>query len=82
MIKPPVSMCYITGTADPLNLIEGGVPKLATGASDKVRAKAKPPVHESILKWARAIGCPAVPADTSEVNGVRTETCSSTTNGA
>jgi polyhydroxybutyrate depolymerase len=29
--RHPVSMCYITGTADPLNLIEGGVPKLATG---------------------------------------------------
>ena len=37
-------MCYITGTADPLNLIEGGVPKLASGGSDEVRGKPKPPV--------------------------------------
>jgi len=72
-LERPVSMVYITGTADPLNLIEGGAPKLATGGSDKVRAKAKPPVRDSILKWAKALGCPATPQDTSEANGVRTE---------
>ena len=74
--KHPVSMCYITGTADPLNLIEGGVPKLATGASDSVRAKPKPPVRDSVLKWAKALGCPAATANVSEANGVRTETYS------
>lgn len=74
--KHPVSMCYITGTADPLNLIEGGAPKLATGASDRVRAKPKPPVRNSILKWAKALGCPAATASTSNANGVRTETYS------
>jgi len=73
-VERSISMCYITGTADPLNLIEGGVPKLGTGASDKVRAKAKPPVRDSILKWARAVGCPTTPKTTSEANGVRTET--------
>jgi polyhydroxybutyrate depolymerase len=73
-LERPVPMCYITGTADPLNLIEGGVPKLATGASDKVRAKPKPPVRDSILKWAKAIGCPETPASTAEASGVRTET--------
>ncbi|MDI1250619.1 MAG: dienelactone hydrolase family protein [Lacunisphaera sp.] len=81
-VRPPVSLCYITGTADPLNLIEGGVPKLATGASDKIRAKPKPPVRDSILKWAGAIGCPALPATTAEANGVRTETYSSGQGGA
>jgi polyhydroxybutyrate depolymerase len=73
-LERPVSMCYITGTADPLNLIEGGVPKLATGGSEQVRAKPKPPVRNSILKWAKAVGCPETPASTSEANGVRTET--------
>lgn len=73
-VERPISMCYITGTADPLNLIEGGVPKLLGGGSDKVRAKPKPPVRDSILKWAKAIGCPATPANVSEENGVRTET--------
>lgn len=81
-VQPPVSLCYITGTADPLNLIEGGVPKLATGASDKVRAKPKPPVRDSILKWARAIGCPVEPTATTDANGVRTETYASGKDGA
>jgi polyhydroxybutyrate depolymerase len=70
----PVPMCYITGTADPLNLIEGGIPKLLTGGGDRVRAKPKPPVRDSILKWAKALGCPALPKDASETNGVRIET--------
>ena len=69
----PVSMCYLTGTADPLNRFEGGVPKLA-GASAQVRSKPKPPVRASILKWAQALGCPATPASSSETNGVRTAT--------
>jgi len=73
MLERPVPMLYITGTADPLNLIEGGVPKLATGASDNVRAKPKPPVRESILKWAKAIDSPMTPASVSDANGVRTE---------
>ncbi len=72
-LERPVPMIYITGTADPLNLIEGGVPKLATGGSDKVRAKPKPPVRDSILKWSQALDCPVTPRDTSEANGVRTE---------
>lgn len=76
MFKHPVSMCYITGTADPLNLIEGGVPKLATGVSDRVRAKPKPPVRDSISKWTKALGSPAATASTSDANGVRTETYS------
>ncbi len=75
-LRHPVSMCYITGTADPLNLIEGGVPKLATGAGDSVRAKPKPPVRDSILKWAKALGCPVTPASTSDAHGMRTETYS------
>ncbi len=74
--RHPVSMCYITGTADPLNLIEGGVPKLATGASDSVRAKPKPAVRDSILKWAKALGCPGTAASTSDTNGMRRETYS------
>jgi len=72
--RHPVSMCYITGTADPLNLIEGGVPKLASGAYDSVRAKPKPPVRDSILKWAKALGCPGTTASTSDAHGIRTET--------
>lgn len=75
-LRRPVSLCYITGTDDPLNLVEGGVPQLATGASDKVRARPKPPVRDSILKWAKALGCPATASSASYAHGVRTETYS------
>lgn len=72
-LERPVPMCYITGTADPLNLIAGGVPKLAFGGSDKIRSKPKPPVRDSIQKWVKAVGCPETPASVSEASGVRTE---------
>ena len=72
-LERPVPMIYITGTADPLNPIEGGVPRLAFGAGAQVHAKSKPPVRESILKWANALGCPVTARATSEANGVRTE---------
>ncbi|MFH2131584.1 MAG: PHB depolymerase family esterase [bacterium] len=71
-LERPVPMLYITGLADPLNLIEGGVPRLATGGSDTVRAKPKPPVRESIQKWVRALDCPAEPRRRF-VAGVHTE---------
>lgn len=70
----PLSMLYLTGTADPLNPIEGGVPRLATGGSDRVRGKAKPPVLDSILKWVNALGCATPPRETSQASGVRAET--------
>lgn len=73
-LKRPVPMCYLTGTADPLNLIEGGVPKLAGGGSDAVRAKPKPPVRASVVKWAQALGCVPTPIRESAANGVRTQT--------
>lgn len=73
-LKQSVPMHYITGTDDPLNLIEGGVPKLATGVSDKVRAKPKPPVRDSIVKWAKALGCPTTPTSKSKENGIGKET--------
>jgi polyhydroxybutyrate depolymerase len=72
-LERPVAMLYITGNADPLNLIEGGVPRLASGASDGVRAKAKPPVRESILKWVEALDSPLTPDSVSEADGVRIE---------
>lgn len=81
-LKRPVSMCYITGTADPLNLIDGGKPKLANGASDDVRAKAKPPVRTSIQKWLSAIGSTSKPTKVSDVNGVHTESYGPDQNGA
>ena len=72
-LKRPVPMLYITGTEDPLNPIDGGVPKLATGGSDKVRAKPKPPVRASILKWAEALECARTPRNVSDADGIRVE---------
>lgn len=69
----PVPMLYMTGTEDPLNLIEGGVPKLAGGGSDAVRAKPKPPVKASVQAWASAIGCDLADVHVSSVDGVHTE---------
>lgn len=80
-LKRAVSMCYMTGNADPLNLIEGGVPRLATGASDRMRSKPKPPVRESIQKWVTALGCPVKPADVTDSNGIRIETWASGRDG-
>jgi len=72
-LQRPVPMLYLTGTEDPLNPIEGGPPKLATGGSDAVRAKPKPPVWKSILRWLRALDLDPVPTRVSEQAGVRTE---------
>lgn len=73
ILKRQVPMLYITGKADPLNPIEGGIPKLATNASDRAWAKPKPPVRESISRWAKALDCPLTPANVSDANGVCTE---------
>ena len=75
-LAKPIPMLYITGAADPLNLIEGGPPRLASGGSDPVRAKPKPPVRESVLRWVRALGCDDSegPSTISDDQGVHTET--------
>jgi polyhydroxybutyrate depolymerase len=52
------------------------------GASDPVRAKPKPPVRDSIIKWAQALGCATTPATQTSLNGVHTETYCPTNHGA
>jgi len=44
---------------------------LASGAYDSVRAKPKPPVRDSILKWAKALGCPGTTSSTSDGSSSR-----------
>jgi|GEM_PF-124880 len=73
-LERPVPMCYITGANDPLNLLDGGAPKLANGKYDAVRAKPKPPVRETITRWAAATGCNPSPVSTTDTNGVHIET--------
>ncbi|MFH2012885.1 MAG: PHB depolymerase family esterase [Pseudomonadota bacterium] len=74
ILERPVSMLYITGKTDTLNPIEGGMPTLATNTGYKLHTKPKPPVSESILKWAAALGIQLKPAKISDVDGVHTET--------
>ena len=80
-LKRSVPLCYITGTADPLNPIQGGPLKLAIGGSG-VGGKDKPPVQDSVLKWVKAVNAPAKPADDRETNGVRTRRYGSGSSGA
>ena len=54
----PVSLLYITGTADPINPLEGGTPKMASGSGFKgVPEKAKPPLREMVQAWVKMLGC-------------------------
>jgi polyhydroxybutyrate depolymerase len=64
-----LSLCYITGDSDPLNPLQGGVPRTG-GGLPLAGGKAKPPVLDSILKWARMTGCPAEPQPVAAPDGV------------
>jgi polyhydroxybutyrate depolymerase len=65
-----VSVLYLTGTADPLNPMQGGFPRFAIGGRDQ-GGRAKPPVGVEISRWARALSCPDAPPREREENGVR-----------
>jgi polyhydroxybutyrate depolymerase len=66
-----VSVCYLTGTSDTLNPIEGGFPKLAMGGKDQ-GGRSKPPVSNMIAKWAKVLECADEPIMEEIVSGVRT----------
>lgn len=66
----PLSVCYITGTADSLNPLNGGYPKLALGGKEQ-GGKAKPAVQTFIAQWVRALQCPESPDIDETSNGVR-----------
>ena len=69
----PVPLYYITGDADPLNPIDGGVPRFATGrASADMASQAKPPVRDRVAAWARMLGCREEPAPLPASPGVTT----------
>lgn len=65
-----VSLCYITGTDDSLNPLEGGFPKLAIGGREQGGRK-KPAVQETIDKWVRALECEGKPDRDTTTDGVR-----------
>jgi polyhydroxybutyrate depolymerase len=66
-----LSLLYLTGTADPLNPMAGGFPKLAFGGGEQ-GGRAKVPVQEMLAKWAAALRCRADPAAGSDNDGVHT----------
>ena len=66
-----ISLCYLTGTADTLNPLDGGFPKMAFGGGDK-GGKPKPAVRVTIEKWVKSLGCPETPTKDETTNGVRT----------
>ena len=66
-----ISLCYITGTADTLNPLEGGFPKLTVGGGNR-GGRPKAPVRASIEKWTKSLGCPDQPVSDETANGVQT----------
>ena len=66
-----VSLCYITGTSDKLNPLDGGFPKLAFGGKNQGGQK-KPPVQDTIEKWVEALECTGTTTSDSTNAGVRT----------
>ena len=67
-IGRPVSMLYITGTADPLNPIGGGEIRIGWRSFGR-----KPPTKEMIRMWVRLLGCPPKPkvvCDKDKVKGL------------
>jgi len=65
-LSRPVSLIAIHETEDPLNPIEGGDVKLPRGEVDP-----RPPLQETILTWARMLGCPLEPKVVHDQDGVK-----------
>jgi polyhydroxybutyrate depolymerase len=72
--QPPrgVSVFYITGTADTLNPLEGGYPRLAFGGKDQGE-RPKPAVQGFIDHWIKSLGCQEQPSIEEIAEGVRRE---------
>jgi polyhydroxybutyrate depolymerase len=65
-LERPVPLNFIIGSEDPLNPPEGGQAGNPWGA-----AVTKPPIIDSILKWAKALDCSLEPEVIYDKNGVR-----------
>lgn len=62
----PVPFMYIFGADDPLNPFEGGTIRLPWGAVSE-----RPPILDSVLRWAEALGCSLEPEVIYDDNGVK-----------
>lgn len=76
-----LSLCYITGTSDTLNPIDGGYPKLVFGGKNQDGPK-KPPVQETIDKWVKALGGARNAESDITTDGVRTRRYGTSHQGA
>jgi polyhydroxybutyrate depolymerase len=59
---------YLVGDADPLVPLEGGEVVSPWGGVPTL----KPPVSETVARWAAALGCPPAPARREQGDGLRT----------
>jgi polyhydroxybutyrate depolymerase len=66
--EPPLSTVYIVGDEDPLVPLGGGETIWPWGGCVVV----KPPVAQTLRRWAEALGCPPEPAEVRHQDGVRT----------
>lgn len=64
-LDQPVSLIYLTGTADSFNPLEGGPPRLAFRRRPRKGEKAKPPVENHLKSWADALACDPTPVERS-----------------
>jgi polyhydroxybutyrate depolymerase len=65
----PVPTLYLIGTEDPLVPLRGGPVRLPWGG----RLVRRPPVVETLERWAAALGCRPVPEVASDAGGIREE---------
>lgn len=65
----PVPTLYLIGAADPLVPVRGG----AVRSPWKHRLVRRPPVAESLARWARVLGCSPTPVEEADADGVRTD---------
>jgi polyhydroxybutyrate depolymerase len=60
-LASPVSLLYMTGTEDPLNPMDGGVPQLLKGEGQPGGGTEKPPVNSHIQIWIDELVCEGDP---------------------
>lgn len=66
-LERPVSLLAISGEDDPLNPLKGGDVHLPWGTTAH-----RPPIAQSVARWAKLLGCGSEPHTTSKVIGVNT----------
>ncbi len=69
-LEQPVSLLYITGMDDPLNPLEGGVPRFIFQNKPRRFEKEKPPVSGHLQYWAESLACNPIPSKTEPSNDV------------